>query len=61
MSADRIVLNVNDGVDTIHVNPREECNVDDALDREIVDPLTAARMLDSGEAVRCKHCNTEEE
>lgn len=58
--SDRIVLNVNDGVDTIHVNPIEECNVDDVEGRKSVDPLTAAALLDRGEAVRCQHCNKEE-
>ena len=54
--ADRIVLNVNDGIDTIHINPREECNLDDAEDRSEVDVRTATAMLDSGQARLCEHC-----
>ena len=50
------VLNRNEGIDTIHRNPREECNVDDAEDRQTVDALTAARMLEGNEARPCRHC-----
>lgn len=55
------VLNVNGGVDTIH-DPRhlsELCNTDQIEGRERVDVLTAAAMLDRGDAVRCQHCTTE--
>ena len=54
------VLNRNEGVDTIHVEPREECNVDDAEDRQTIDPDTAEALLKSGQAVRCQHCYQEE-
>jgi hypothetical protein len=50
------VLNRNDGVDTIHRNPREACNTDDADGRQTIDALTAARMLEGKEAKACRHC-----
>ena len=54
----RYRLNRNRGVDTLHTDrPFEECNVDDALDREWVDAMTAEAMLLRGDAVRCKHCD----
>jgi hypothetical protein len=57
---DRIVLNVNDGIDTIHHNPREECNLDDAEDRSEVDAKTAAAMIATGQARLCEHCGISE-
>lgn len=58
--SERYVLNVNPGgTDVLHVNPREECNTDDADHLETVDGLTAASLLDKGEAVRCQHCTRE--
>ena len=56
MSNDRFVLNVNEGIDTIHRNPREECNTDDATDRSEVDAKTAAAMIATGQARACHHC-----
>lgn len=56
MSEDRWVLNANEGVDTIHRNPREECNTDQATGRKAVDEFTAEAMLNAGDAVPCKHC-----
>ena len=50
------VLNRNEGTDTIHRNPREECNTDDAEGRQTVDTKTAAQLLASGQAVPCQHC-----
>ena len=50
-------LNVNDGIDTLHVeHPWEECNTDEADGLESVDDETAAAMIASGTAVACKHC-----
>lgn len=58
---DRIVLNVNDDdLDVVHVNPREECNIDDSIAAQLIDATTANAMLAEGVAVRCGHCNTEE-
>ena len=56
------LLNFNDGVDTLH-DPghlTERCNTDQIEGRTTIDTLTAAGMLDSGQAVRCQHCNQEE-
>jgi hypothetical protein len=55
------VLNVNDGIDTVHRNPREKCNVDDAKGRQTVDEETAHAVLAMKEAIRCQHCWTETE
>ena len=53
---DRYSLNRNEGTDTLHRNGREECNLDDADDRETIDAATADALLLRGTAVRCKHC-----
>ena len=37
----------------------EECNVDDAIDREVVDELTARALVDQGLARTCEHCLTD--
>ena len=42
MSKPRWTLNRNEGVDTIHRDPREECNTDDIEGREAIDAKTAA-------------------
>lgn len=55
------VLNRNEGIDTIHRNPREECNVDDAEGRETVDGETADAMLTRGAARPCIHCIAQED
>lgn len=60
MSDPYFVLNVNEGVDTLHRNPREECNVDDATDRQRVDAETADAMLTSGQARSCEHCMSDD-
>lgn len=54
------VLNRNEGKDVIHRNPREECNVDDAEDRQTVDPETAEALVTLNAATRCNHCYQEE-
>lgn len=54
------VLNRNEGADTLHRNPREECNVDDAEDRQTIDAETADALVALGEARRCQHCYQEE-
>lgn len=47
----------HEGVDTLHSFPTfEECNVDDAVEREHVDVATAASLLASGIARGCAHC-----
>lgn len=53
------ILNVNDGVDTIH-DPRrltERCNTDQIEGRQSVDEMTAEAMVLHGDAVTCKHCH----
>jgi len=58
MSEPDLILNVNEGVDTIHRSPSlESCNVDDALNRQTIDPATAEALILRGAAVRCQHCN----
>lgn len=58
--ADYYVLNANEGTDTLHRNPREECNVDDAKGRQTIDFASAVSLLLKGSAVRCQHCMGEE-
>jgi hypothetical protein len=50
------VLNRNEGVDTLHRNPREECNVDDVEGRETLDVTTGAALEASGDIRLCQHC-----
>jgi hypothetical protein len=59
MSTDYWVLNRNEGLDTIHRNPREPCNTDDADGRQTIDARTADEMLTRGTARRCGHCMEE--
>lgn len=61
MNEPYFVLNRNEGVDVVHRNPREECNTDDADDRETIDAETADALLARGTARRCGHCYQEEE
>jgi len=56
---DLYVLNRNEGVDTVHRNPREECNTDDADGRETIDAETADALVTRGAARRCQHCQEE--
>ena len=55
------VLNRNEGIDTVHRNPREACNTDDAEGRETIDALTAARLLQDNKARPCQHCLARQE
>ena len=57
---DRYVLNVEDGIDTIHRNPGEQCNLDDSPDEEHVPEGTAKALIDGGSAERCGHCYRED-
>lgn len=50
------VLNKNEGVDTLHRNPGERCNTDDAVGRSTVDPKTAEALEKGGYIRLCKHC-----
>lgn len=57
MADDRFVLNVNaDGLDVVHRNAMEQCNLDDAEDRQTIDAKTAAALIASGQAQACQHC-----
>jgi hypothetical protein len=60
MSEPYYVLNRNEGKDTLHRNPREQCNVDDAEGRETIDETTYERMKAGGYARLCRHCHQEE-
>ena len=61
MSDPYYVLNRNEGTDTLHRNPREECNLDDATDRQTIDAETADALLALGGTRRCSHCYAQEE
>ena len=60
MSDPFYVLNRNDGVDTLHRNPREECNTDDVEGRDSLDPVTGLALEKSGDIHLCGHCYQEE-
>ena len=55
------VLNQNEGIDTLHRNPREECNADDVDGRQVIDTSTAESLMAGGHVRRCKHCNNPKE
>ncbi len=52
----RYILNVNDGMDTMHRDPIESCNLDDADRRQTVDAETADALLATDQVRRCRHC-----
>jgi hypothetical protein len=54
------VLNRNDGVDTLHRNPREQCNVDDAEGRDTLDTITGDALMRTDDIHKCGHCIGEE-
>ena len=55
--SDRFVLNLNEhGMDVVHRNPREECNLDDAEGRETIDEATYHALLEHQAALPCRHC-----
>jgi hypothetical protein len=61
MTEPRYIVNENDGIDTLHRNNSEKCNVDDAEGAKAVDPLTA-RALERGGHIRlCGHCYPKDE
>jgi hypothetical protein len=59
MSDPYYVLNRNEGEDTLHRNPREECNVDDIEGRDTLDPTTGYALEKSGDIRLCQHCMEE--
>lgn len=50
------VINRNDGEDTLHRDPREVCNVDDAEGRQTLDTATGTALEASGDVHLCRHC-----
>ncbi len=52
------VLNVNEGIDILHKNPREQCNsqADEMKGRQTVDAKTVDALLSKDQARRCGHC-----
>ena len=56
MKKHRYVLNVNEGIDTLHCDPGERCNTDDAEGRQTLDEATALAKKRGGTDRLCKHC-----
>ena len=60
----RYVVVQRTGTDTLHINPREECNIDDADYVSTIDRATARSMAlgistkSNAEARYCRHCVT---
>lgn len=52
----RFVVTRKDGVDTLHRNPGEQCNLDDTLADQKIDEFTAEALLLRGDAKPCGHC-----
>jgi hypothetical protein len=57
----RYVINQNDGIDTLHRNPSESCNTDDAKGRQTVDSGTAKALEAGGHIRLCGHCYPKDE
>jgi hypothetical protein len=55
--ADRYVVTRRAGVDTLHKNPGEQCNLDDTMADKVIDEFTAVDRLLRGDARPCKHCD----
>ncbi len=53
---DRYVITQHAGTDTLHVNPREQCNTDDADLLQTVDRGSAYALLRAGVLHSCWHC-----
>ncbi len=53
---DRYLITVHQGTDTLHVNPREECNTDDADILQTIDKESAGALLKAGVVRSCWHC-----
>lgn len=52
----RYVVTRHEGVDTLHRDPTESCNLDDTLADVQVDEFAAEAMLLRGDAKPCGHC-----
>ena len=52
----RWVRVVRDGVDTIHCNPGEECNLDDTRNDRAVTEDEALAAIEAGDARPCGQC-----
>lgn len=59
--ADRWVRTHRAGVDTIHKNPGERCNLDDTESDRAVTEDEALASIESGDSVPCQHCDLREE
>lgn len=55
-SAPRYTIVPRDGIDTLHRDSSEACNLDDTDREEQVDEATAIRMKLDGKAKLCAHC-----
>lgn len=54
------VLNKQDGIDTLHKNPRESCNSDQIEGRQTLDPDTGEALEKGGYVRLCQHCMKED-
>lgn len=52
----RYVITVHKGIDTLHVNALEQCNLDDADLLQTVDRVSAEALLRAGLVRSCWHC-----
>ena len=54
--APRYLLVPKDGIDTLHRDPTESCQMDDTEREESVDEATALKLKVGGYARLCRHC-----
>ena len=52
----RYILVDQDGIDTLHRNALEQCNLDDSARDKQIDEGTALAMKMGGHARLCNHC-----
>lgn len=53
---DRYIVVRKDGIDVLHVNPREECNLDDTEADQVLTEDEAEMAINLGTARACGHC-----
>jgi hypothetical protein len=57
----RFVLTDVAGTDTLHADPREQCNTDADEGKRVIPRGRALQLMRSGDVHCCRHCKPQEE
>ena len=57
----RYLLVPKDGIDVLHRDPGEQCQMDDTENEESIDASTYEAMKAGGHARLCRHCHPQED